>query len=79
MKFRYSMHNFTGGRPGLAKVFDNFLHYAKSFPGVSLAAASISELLAGARVVVRTERKRISQSRIGKVRQGKSPIPWEFA
>jgi peptidoglycan/xylan/chitin deacetylase (PgdA/CDA1 family) len=34
MKFRYSMHNFTGGRPGLAKVFDNFLHYAKGFPGV---------------------------------------------
>jgi len=34
MKFRYSMHNFTGGRPGLARVFDNFLHYAKGFPGV---------------------------------------------
>ena len=24
MKFRYAMHNFTGGRPGLAKVFEQF-------------------------------------------------------
>jgi hypothetical protein len=34
MKFRYAMHNFTGGRPGLAKVFDNFLQYVKGFPDV---------------------------------------------
>jgi peptidoglycan/xylan/chitin deacetylase (PgdA/CDA1 family) len=34
MKFRYAMHNFTGGRPGLAKVFENFLDYAKSHRGV---------------------------------------------
>lgn len=30
MKFRYAMHNFTGGRPGLAKVFENFLAYPKN-------------------------------------------------
>ena len=29
MKFRYAMHNFTGGRPGLAKVFERFLAHAK--------------------------------------------------
>jgi peptidoglycan/xylan/chitin deacetylase (PgdA/CDA1 family) len=29
MKFRYAMHNFTGGRPGLAKVFERFLEYVK--------------------------------------------------
>jgi peptidoglycan/xylan/chitin deacetylase (PgdA/CDA1 family) len=34
MKFRYAMHNFTGGRPGLAKVFENFLAYAKGHGGV---------------------------------------------
>lgn len=34
MKFRCAMHNFTGGRPGLAKVFENFLEYAKSHQGV---------------------------------------------
>lgn len=34
MKFRYAMHNFTGGRPGLAKVFEKFLDYAKSHRGV---------------------------------------------
>jgi peptidoglycan/xylan/chitin deacetylase (PgdA/CDA1 family) len=34
MKFRYAMHNFTGGRPGLANVFDSFLQYAKGFPDV---------------------------------------------
>ena len=34
MKFRYSMHNFTGGRPGLAKLFDKFLEYVKGHPGV---------------------------------------------
>ncbi len=34
MKFRYSMHNFTGGRPGLAKVFDNFIDYVKGHSGV---------------------------------------------
>jgi peptidoglycan/xylan/chitin deacetylase (PgdA/CDA1 family) len=37
MKFRYAMHNFTGGRPGLAKVFDDFLRYVKGFPGVWFA------------------------------------------
>ena len=30
MKFRYAMHNFTGGRPGMAKVFERFLEYVKS-------------------------------------------------
>ncbi|HET9916057.1 MAG TPA: allantoinase, partial [Candidatus Binatia bacterium] len=30
MKFRYAMHNFTGGRPGLAKVFERFLEYVKT-------------------------------------------------
>ncbi len=34
MKFRYAMHNFTGGRPGLAKLFDNFLRYVKGHSGV---------------------------------------------
>jgi allantoinase len=34
MKFRYAMHNFTGGRPGLAKVFERFLEYVKSHRGV---------------------------------------------
>jgi peptidoglycan/xylan/chitin deacetylase (PgdA/CDA1 family) len=34
MKFRYAMHNFTGGRPGLAKVFERFLVYAKNHPSV---------------------------------------------
>ncbi|HYA28248.1 MAG TPA: polysaccharide deacetylase family protein [Acidobacteriota bacterium] len=34
MKFRYAMHNFTGGRPGLAKVLERFLAYAKSQPNV---------------------------------------------
>ncbi len=34
MKFRYAMHNFTGGRPGLAKVFERFLEYTKSHQGV---------------------------------------------
>jgi peptidoglycan/xylan/chitin deacetylase (PgdA/CDA1 family) len=34
MKFRYAMHNFTGGRPGLAKVFEKFLEYAKGHQGV---------------------------------------------
>ncbi len=34
MKFRYAMHNFTGGRPGLAKLFDNFLQYVKGHSGV---------------------------------------------
>lgn len=34
MKFRYAMHNFTGGRPGLAKVLEKFLEYAKGHPGV---------------------------------------------
>ena len=34
MKFRYAMHNFTGGRPGLAKVFERFLEYVKAHRGV---------------------------------------------
>jgi len=34
MKFRCAVHNFTGGRPGLAKVLENFLEYAKSHQGV---------------------------------------------
>jgi peptidoglycan/xylan/chitin deacetylase (PgdA/CDA1 family) len=34
MKFRYAMHNFTGGRPGMAKVFERFLEYVKDHPGV---------------------------------------------
>ena len=34
MKFRYAMHNFTGGRPGMAKVFEKFLAYLKDHQGV---------------------------------------------
>ncbi|MFQ5682360.1 MAG: polysaccharide deacetylase family protein [Candidatus Binatia bacterium] len=34
MKFCYAMHNYIGGRPGMAKVFDNFLQYIKDLPGV---------------------------------------------
>jgi peptidoglycan/xylan/chitin deacetylase (PgdA/CDA1 family) len=34
MKFRYAMHNFTGGRPGMAKVFERFLAYLKNYQGV---------------------------------------------
>jgi len=34
MKFRLAVHNFTGGRPGLAKVVEDFLQYAKGHPGV---------------------------------------------
>jgi peptidoglycan/xylan/chitin deacetylase (PgdA/CDA1 family) len=34
MKFRYAMHNFTGGRPGLAHVFEKFLTYLKGHEGV---------------------------------------------
>lgn len=34
MKFRYAMHNFTGGRPGLAKVFEKFLEYVRGHNGV---------------------------------------------
>jgi peptidoglycan/xylan/chitin deacetylase (PgdA/CDA1 family) len=34
MQFRYAMHNFTGGRPGLAKVFEKFLQYLKGYRGV---------------------------------------------
>lgn len=34
MKFRYAMHNFTGGRPGMAKVFESFLAYLKDYQGV---------------------------------------------
>jgi peptidoglycan/xylan/chitin deacetylase (PgdA/CDA1 family) len=34
MKFRYAMHNFTGGRPGLANVLEKFLEYVKSHSAV---------------------------------------------
>ncbi len=34
MKFRYAVHNFNDGRPGAAKVLENFLQYVKSHPGV---------------------------------------------
>jgi peptidoglycan/xylan/chitin deacetylase (PgdA/CDA1 family) len=34
MKFRYAMHNFTGGRPGMAKIFEKFLAYVKNHQGV---------------------------------------------
>ena len=34
MKFRYATHNFTGGRPGLAKVLERFLEYVKGHRGV---------------------------------------------
>ena len=36
MKFRYAMHNFTGGRPGMATVFERFLEYVKNHPDVWL-------------------------------------------
>lgn len=34
MKFRYALHNFYGGRPGPAKVFEKFMEYVKSHSGV---------------------------------------------
>jgi len=34
MKFRLAVHNSTGGRPGLAKIVENFLQYVKGHPGV---------------------------------------------
>lgn len=34
MKFRYAMHNFTGGRPGMAKVFERFLAHLKNHQDV---------------------------------------------
>jgi peptidoglycan/xylan/chitin deacetylase (PgdA/CDA1 family) len=34
MKFCYSMHNYVGGRPGMARVFDQFLQYVKGHSGV---------------------------------------------
>jgi peptidoglycan/xylan/chitin deacetylase (PgdA/CDA1 family) len=34
MKFRCALHTFTGGRPGFAKVLENFLEYVKGRPGV---------------------------------------------
>ena len=40
MKFRYAVHNFTGGRPGLANVFRKFLEYAKSHEGVWFCTCS---------------------------------------
>jgi len=33
MKFRLAVHNSTGGRPGLAKIVENFLQYVKGHPG----------------------------------------------
>lgn len=40
MKFRYAMHNFTGGRPGLAKVFEKFIEYVKGHCGVWIGRCS---------------------------------------
>jgi peptidoglycan/xylan/chitin deacetylase (PgdA/CDA1 family) len=34
MKFRLAVHNFTGGRPGLSKVVENFVRYVQDHPGV---------------------------------------------
>ena len=34
IKFRYAVHSFTGGRPGFAKVMENFLDYVKGRSGV---------------------------------------------
>ena len=34
MKFRYAMHNFTGGRPGMARVLEKFLEYVNGHRGV---------------------------------------------
>lgn len=34
MKFRYAVHTFTGGRPGLAQVLEDFIAYVKSRSGV---------------------------------------------
>jgi peptidoglycan/xylan/chitin deacetylase (PgdA/CDA1 family) len=34
MKFRLAVHNFTGGRPGLSKVVENFIRYVQDHPGV---------------------------------------------
>ncbi len=34
MKFRCAMHNFTGGRPGMARVLEKFLEYINGHPGV---------------------------------------------
>ena len=34
MKFRCAAHNFNGGRPGFAKVFESFLQYVQGHPGV---------------------------------------------
>jgi peptidoglycan/xylan/chitin deacetylase (PgdA/CDA1 family) len=48
MKFRYAMHNFTGGRPGLAKVFERFLAYAKEHRNVWFCRCiDIAEFWAG--------------------------------
>ena len=48
MKFRYAMHNFTGGRPGLAKVFEKFLAYVKEHRGVWFCRCiDIAEFWAG--------------------------------
>lgn len=40
MKFRYAVHNFTGGRPGLANVLKRFLQYAKSHDQVWFCTCS---------------------------------------
>lgn len=34
MKFRYTMHNYVGGRPGMARLLEEFLQYVRGFPGV---------------------------------------------
>ena len=34
MKFCYSMHNYVGGRVGMARLFDQFLQYVKGHSGV---------------------------------------------
>jgi peptidoglycan/xylan/chitin deacetylase (PgdA/CDA1 family) len=34
MKFRYTMHNYVGGRPGMARIFEEFLQYLRGFRGV---------------------------------------------
>jgi peptidoglycan/xylan/chitin deacetylase (PgdA/CDA1 family) len=34
MKFRYAIHTFTGGRPGFAKVLEDFLLYVKRRSGI---------------------------------------------
>jgi peptidoglycan/xylan/chitin deacetylase (PgdA/CDA1 family) len=37
MKFRYTMHNYVGGRPGMARLLREFIQYVRGFPGVWFA------------------------------------------